>query len=82
MKEQFLKDCLDLKTENKPISLLGKWLKSINTSSEESRALGKKTAKMFGLSEVNYRKCLSALRTRINFSITLIRVLKADKHFL
>ena len=66
MKEQFLKDCLDLKTENKPISLLGKWLKSINTSSEESRALGKKTAKMFGLSEVNYRKCLSALRTRIN----------------
>ena len=66
MKEQFLKDCLDLKTENKPISLLGKWLKSVNTSSEESKALGKKTAKMFGLSEVNYRKCLSALRTRIN----------------
>jgi len=47
---------------NKPISLLGKWLKSVNTSSKESNNLGKLTAKKLGLSEKEYRKTLSALR--------------------
>jgi hypothetical protein len=45
-----------------PISLLGKWLKSINTSSEASRKLGKLTAKHFGLTHSTYRKMLSSLR--------------------
>ena len=47
-------------------SLLGKWLKSENTSSAESRALGAKTRKAFGMTPVVYRKSLSSLRKRIN----------------
>lgn len=47
-------------------SLLGKWLKSENTSSKESRALGTKTRKAFGLSSREYRVNLSRLRKRIN----------------
>ena len=46
----------------KPITLTAKWLKSINTSSKESRALGVKTAKALGLSPREYRKLLSTLR--------------------
>lgn len=45
-----------------PISLMGKWLKSINASSRETVAIAKKTAKALGLSEVEYRKSLSAFR--------------------
>lgn len=46
----------------KPITLTAKWLKSINTSSKESRALGVKTAKALGLTLREYRKLLSTLR--------------------
>ena len=45
------------------VSLLAKWLKSVNTSSEESNKLGKLTSKYLGLSEKDYRKRLSALRS-------------------
>lgn len=47
-------------------SLLGKWLKSENTSSAESCALGAKTRKAFGMTPMTYRKALSSLRKRIN----------------
>jgi hypothetical protein len=50
----------------KPVSLCAKWLKSVNTSSEESRKLGKLTAKALGYSEKNYRKMLSLLRGKID----------------
>ena len=52
--------------DKKPISLLAKWLKSINTSSKESQILGKLTAKNFGLTERDYRITLSILRDYIN----------------
>lgn len=55
-----------LDMECKTPSLLGKWLKSINTSSEESRELGQLTRLYFGLSERNYRKALASLRAKIN----------------
>ena len=57
---------MDAIRENRPVSLLCKWLKSCNTSSEESRALGRWTAKMLDLSEREYRKLLSTLRAHIN----------------
>lgn len=53
-------------------SLLAKWLKSENTSSQESRKLATKTREAFGLSPREYRKMLSALRTRINIVETLM----------
>ena len=46
-------------------SLCGKWLKSINTSSMESRRLAKKAIKFLGLSNKEYRKMLSILRKKI-----------------
>jgi hypothetical protein len=59
--EQWVKD-VSAYTHGQPISLLAKWLKSINTSSAESRKLGKLTAKHLGYSERDYRKTLSMLR--------------------
>ena len=52
--------------QHKPISLMAKWLKSVNTSSEESNALGRLTAKKLGVSEKTYRKTLSAMRKYID----------------
>lgn len=47
------------------ISLLAKWLKSVNTSSKESVKLGKRTAQVLGYSEKEYRKVLSSMRTHL-----------------
>lgn len=44
------------------VSLLAKWLPSVNASSTETRQNGRFIAKALGMSERNYRKCLSALR--------------------
>ena len=60
MKEQFYLDLV-----SKTPSLLGKWLKSENTSSAESRKLATMTRVAFGLSPRQYRKSLSLLRERI-----------------
>lgn len=53
----------DIKS-NSP-SNLGKWLKSINTSSKKSRELAIKTAKDLNMSYKEYRKLLTLLRTKI-----------------
>ncbi len=47
------------------VSLLAKWLPSINASSKDSKRLGRKIAEHLGLSEREYRKVLSNLRTHI-----------------
>ena len=60
LKEQFILD-LNCKTP----SLLAKWLKSENATSEESRKLGELTCRHFGYHPKQYRKHLSALRERI-----------------
>ncbi|MGL4731931.1 MAG: DUF2828 family protein, partial [Clostridium sp.] len=46
-------------------STLGKWLKSENTSSKESRELGKKTRILLGLTSKEYRLLLTKLRAKI-----------------
>ena len=51
--------------EDKNISLLAKWLPSVNASNNETRMLGKKIAKTLGLSDAEYRKMLSMLRSKI-----------------
>lgn len=61
---QLLKDEV-LLAKGKPVSLLGKWLKSCNASSKETRRLGRMTCKELGFSEKAYRKLLSKLRERI-----------------
>jgi hypothetical protein len=49
-----------------PVSLLAKWLPSINASSKDTKRLGRKIAAHLGLTEREYRKILSNLRTHIN----------------
>ena len=56
---------LTLDVNCKTPSLLAKWLKSENTSSEKSRELGAKTRKALGMTARQYRKTLSVLRERI-----------------
>ena len=65
LKEQLDKDQEVLEQEDAPVSLLGKWLPSINAHNEETVRLGRLLAKELGLSEREYRKILSALRARI-----------------
>lgn len=47
------------------VSLLAKWLPSVNATSKETVKMAKKIAKSLGLSDAEYRKTLSALRNRI-----------------
>ncbi|MBO4391506.1 MAG: DUF2828 family protein [Lachnospiraceae bacterium] len=51
--------------EGRSVSLLGKWLPSVNASNRETVKNARKLAKAFGLSEAEYRKKLTALRARI-----------------
>lgn len=62
----FMRQQLNLDVQCKTPSLLAKWLKSENASSNETRRLAIKTRKHFGITAKQYRKTLSVLRTRIN----------------
>ena len=57
----------DLRTawEEKPVSLLAKWLPSVNTSSRAARAQARRLAVLFGMREADYRRMLVRLRRRI-----------------
>lgn len=67
MHEQYMKDLEALaKGNGESVSLLGKWLKSVNASSVETRKLGRLTAKYFGESQADYRKNCSKLRAHID----------------
>lgn len=48
------------------VSLLGKWLMSENASAKKTKKLGNRTRIALNLTHKEYRKMLSALRTRIN----------------
>lgn len=65
MKDTLLKDAAAMKA-GKPISLAAKWMKSINTSSAESKRLARKFCTVAGISERTYRKILAALRKYSN----------------
>ena len=62
--EQFNAD-MDALAQGQEISLLGKWLPSINASNTTTVAHAKRIAKYFGMNDASYRKALVALRARI-----------------
>ena len=65
-----IKKQLDIDIEamqkNENVSLLAKWLPSVNASSSETKALGKKMTKLLGMNEKKYRQTLSVLRKYID----------------
>lgn len=62
MRSQFILDCAAYE-KKEPCSLLAKWMKSVNASSEETKKLGRMTMKALGFaSEKHYRKALAQIR--------------------
>lgn len=61
-----LKSDIKASLENKPCSLLAKWMPSINTSSVTARLYAKKFCKAFGKTEKEYRKMLTEMRAYID----------------
>ena len=61
IRTQFQADLAGME-QSKPVSLLAKWLPSVNASSAETCALGRKVAKALGMNEKQYRKSMAALR--------------------
>ena len=63
--------------DGKPISLLAKWMPSINASSQKTKAYGKKLCKALGMNEREYRKMLSRLREYLD----VVEVKMSDKNW-
>jgi len=74
-----LKEDIKNMKENKPVSLLAKWLPSINASSKESAAQGRFICRKLGYSEKKYRKTLSSLRRYIDVVEVKMSANKWDK---
>ena len=51
--------------EGRTVSLLGKWLPSVNTSNRQAVLTGKRIARALGMSDAEYRKTLVKLRAAI-----------------
>ena len=64
MKKQFQEDITNMEQGN-AVSLLGKWIKSADTSSKESRRLGCLTAKKLGYSVYDFKRLVRKLRKHI-----------------
>ena len=64
LKAQLDRDTEALKNSGE-VSLLAKWLPSVNASNRETVRNAKKIAKHFGMNDASYRKALVALRARI-----------------
>lgn len=66
-------------SKNQPISVLGKWMPSPNTSSAKTRASARRIRTKLGLTEATYRKTLSMLRKHLNVVETLMSSGQWDK---
>ena len=72
IKEQLDKDLAALKI-GESISLLAKWLPSVNTSNKDTVKRAKKLAKALGFSDAEYRKVLVSLRAEIKLIENYLR---------
>ena len=71
-----LKSDTDNMLKGEPISLLSKWLPSVNTSSYKTRKLACKLCRALNMSQKEYRKTLSSLRAYLN--VTEVRMSNKD----
>ncbi|MDE6728576.1 MAG: DUF2828 family protein [Oscillospiraceae bacterium] len=69
-----LNDDLAAFERGEPISLLAKWLPSVNTSSEQARSAAKHIARSLKLTEKEYRQTLSKLRKYTDIIENRLRV--------
>lgn len=74
-----IRNQLVLDIQSKTPSLLAKWLKSENSSSNETRRLARKTRLALGMTSKQYRKTLSMLRSRIRVLERLMSAGEWDK---
>ena len=72
LKAQFEADTEALKNGGE-VSLLAKWLPSVNASSAETVLCAKKIARHFGMNDASYRKALVALRAHIRIIVNNLR---------
>ena len=72
IKEQLDKDLAALKI-GESVSLLAKWLPSVNTSNKDTVKRAKKLAKALGFSDAEYRKVLVSLRAEIKLMENYLR---------
>ena len=72
IKEQLDKDLAALKI-GESVSLLAKWLPSVNTSNKDTVKMAKKLAKAMGFSDAEYRKVLVSLRAEIKLMENYLR---------
>lgn len=79
VKEQLQAD-IDSMNKGQAISLLAKWMPSLNTSSKKTRILAKDICEKLGLSKKDYRKTLSSLRSYLN--VTEVRMSAKDYDYI
>ena len=65
IRRQIREDLEALKQDTGSVSLLAKWLPSVNTSNAEAVRNGKTIARALGMKDAEYRKTLVSLRARI-----------------
>lgn len=65
IREQLERDIAALSTEDGGVSLLAKWLPSVNASNGETVRAAKRLARALGMDDAAYRRTLSRLRERI-----------------
>ncbi len=73
IRDQLARDKQAMK-EGEPVSLLGKWLPSCNTSSHVAKQNARRLASLLGYSERDYRKLTVALRKEIRILENALRV--------
>ncbi len=78
MKKQFEEDVTNLK-EDKAVSLLAKWIKTADASSEKTRKLGILTAKKLGYEVYEFKRIVRSLRKKIGVVEALMSQGKWDE---
>ena len=70
---QQLRSDIENLEKGEPVSLMAKWLPSVNASSAATRRAGKRIARAMRMADETYRRTLSALRRRIDITENYLR---------